>query len=166
MKLERLGWNMTPARFEMSGGGALNVLKMRTEKPVLEMRSHRPVVKIDQSQCFAEAGLKGMTDFRVDTNSYAQSAVAKGIARIVDNGNEMMAIENGVDAIAEQADNNAFGIFEQEFVYTAIPKSRPKISVDPWTMNYSYTPGRIINETEPKRVQTSYTPPRFEYYVK
>lgn len=156
---------MTPARFEMSGGGVQNALKLRTEKPKLDMQSSRPTIKIDQSQCFAEAGLKGIADFSADTNSYARSIFLKGIARIVDDGNRMMVIENGSDAIAEQADYNAHGMFEQEFVYTTIPKSRPKISIDPWTMNYSFAPGRVINETQPKKVQIDYAPPRFEYYI-
>lgn len=165
MKLVRLGWHRTPARVEMSGNGAWNIVNIRTEKPKLEMEHKLGKIQIDQTECRAEVGLKGMTDFRVDNTSYGQSVLAKGIARIVDNGNQFIEIQNGADMIAEQADYNAFGMFEQEFGYAAIPVSKPKITVDPATKNYQFRPGRVHIEDAGKKVQIIYTPGKFEYYT-
>ncbi|MDO4753366.1 MAG: DUF6470 family protein [Bacillota bacterium] len=165
MKLVRLGWNRTPARTDMKGNGAWNVIHITTEKPRLEMEHKLGKIHIDQSQSFAEVGLKGMADFRADNTSYGQSVLAKGIARIVDNGNQFIEIQNGADMIAEQADYNAFGMFEQEFGYGVIPATPPKITVDPATKNYHYKPGRVHVSDTGKRVQISYTPGKFEYYT-
>lgn len=165
MKLVRLGWHRTPAKTDMQGNGAWNVVEITTEKPRLEMQHQLGKLHIDQSQCFAEVGLKGMTDFRADNTSYGQSVLARGIARIIDNGNQFIEIQNGTDMIAEQADYNAFGMFAQEFEYTAIPKSRPVITVDPATRNYQFTPGKVHVSDTGKRVQLYYTPGKFEYYT-
>lgn len=165
MKLVRLGWHRTPAHTDMQGNGGWNLVNIRTEKPKLDMEHKLGQIHIDQSQCRAEAGLKGEVDFRVDNASYGQSVYAKGVARIVDDGNQFIEIQNGVDMIAEQADYNAFGMFEREFGYVAIPQSKPKITVDPATKNYRFTPGRVHIEDTGKKVQVSYTPGKFSYYI-
>lgn len=166
MKLIKLGWNSTPARLEMRGNGNQNVLDLQTEKPRLEMKSELGKLHIDQSACFSEAGRKGVTDFRQDVISYAQSVFARGVARIVDNGDQFIDIHTGVNAVAEQADYNAFGMFEQQFGYAVIPKSRPKITVDPATLNYHFTPGRVHVGMQDRKVQSTYYPGRIEYYIK
>lgn len=150
---------------EMAGNGNQNILSIRTEKPRIEIESKLGKLHIDQSACFSEAGRKGMADFRADVISYAHSVYARGIARIVDNGNQMIEIQNPADAIAEQADYNAFGMFEQEFVYTTIPKSRPKITVDAATLNYKFHPGRLENTTRERAVQISYTAGNVRFYT-
>lgn len=166
MELTRLSWTHTPAKLEIKGNGAQNLLDLTIEKPRLEMESTRPQIKIDQSACFEECGLAGVEAFRNANISHARSMMANGISRIISDGDALMNIQNGGDAIAEQADYNAYGIFQNEYGYGAIPMSRPTITVDPGTLNYTFTPGRVVNNAPQKKLEMVYTPGRFDYEVK
>ncbi len=165
MKLVRVGINTTPSKLTMEGNGAQNKLQMHTEKPKLNMESKRPVLHIDQSDCWAEVGLKNVSAFREDSISYSQSVYAKGVARIIDQGNRDMEIQNGSDSIAEQADYNAFAQFEQEFTTGFVPTSRPKISVEPGSLNYSFQKGSVHNNTSDEKVRISYQKGSIEYHT-
>lgn len=165
MQLTRLGWNRTPYRFEMQGTDNLNLLDMQTEKGRLEMQSSKPTIKIDQSQCFSEIGRKGVTDFRADNTDYGRAMLRQAVARMVDQGNRMIDIHIQADAFAEQADYNAFGMFEREFNLDFIPKSRPQITIDPWSMNYSYKAARVINNSYPRKAQFNFTYGRLDFYT-
>ncbi len=163
MKLVKISIRTTPATLDIQGNGLQNTLRLEREKGSFEIRSTKPRVQIDQRACFAEAGRKGMTDFRQDMISYAQSVLTRGIARIIDQGNEAIAIQYPQDVVAEQADYNAFGMFEQEFGYGTMPSSRPTITVDRGTLNYSYQPDRLVNKTQRNELRTTYQRGRVEF---
>lgn len=118
-------------------------INMDTELPKVEIRTTDPEIKIDQRQCFAEAGIKSPIDFSRENSDIAKKAAFQGIARIVQEGNQMADIHLGRDVIVENADHNAFGIFEREFVYGAIPKSRPKIDVKMGTLDIKFIEGKL-----------------------
>lgn len=161
-----LGWNTNNAKLDISGNGASNILKMSTTKPMVMLKTEKPQIQIDQSQCFAEAGLMSISDLIADNAEYGKQKVSEGISRIVEQGNQLAAIENGGDPITEQAQSNAYDMFEHEFVYTTIPKSRPKIDFIRGTVDAQLQEGKVNNETQFKKLDVNYTPGKVEYFMK
>ena len=143
-----------------------NVLDIKTEKFSVDMKMENGNLKIDQNQCFNEAGLKDIKAFMDDYVNYSKQAVSDGVDRIVSEGNSFADIHNNVDAVAQNADNNAYGIFEHEYNLDFIPKSRPKINYTSGKVNIDYRPGKIVNNSLPKNDLGTYTPGNLDIYVK
>lgn len=110
-------------------GAIITPLYMESTYPQLYIDRKLPKVRIDQSQCFAESGLKNPIDATADIVADAYVKAREGIGRIVDEGNRMAMIENDMpDAVPEIAFENSFE--EKELTLDCMPKSRPKIEVD------------------------------------
>jgi len=149
----------------MRGNGA-KPLNVESQIARLDMESTKPQVQIDQTECFAEAGLKNIKAFMDDAVAYGQQKFSEGVSRIVSDGDSMAAIESGYDPIADQAFQNAYAMFDHEFNYDAIPKSKPRIDVSPGNVNYNYTPAQVQNNTVAQPIENSYTPGKVEIAVK
>ncbi len=154
----------TPAKLEQNGNGS-RTLNLDIQKPELEMETKQVKVLIDQSQPFAEAGLKNIRAFMDDNNAYSQQIYSQGVSRIVSQGNELKEIQNDYDPIPDQAISNAYDMFDKEFNYGAVPTSRPTITVDPGNVNYSFRRGSVSNLSQPQKVQMSYTPYQISYSI-
>ena len=147
-------------------GNNSRVLNTTSDLPKLQIQSSKANIEIDQSQCFAEAGLKNLKAMIEDSISYGMQMLNKGISRIVSDGNVWSNIQNGSDPIPDQAIYNAYEQFEKEFNYTAIPQSRPKITVAPGEINYQFRPGHINSNSNPRPVKMNYKPWKVQYAVK
>ena len=160
-----LGWDTQKATLTQSGNGA-QTLQLNIQKPLLEMQTTLPKIQIDQSQPFAEAGLKNIKAFMSDAVSYGQQIVSQGIARIVDQGNSFIEIHTGVDPIPDQAVYNAYDMFEKSFNYGAIPQSRPDITLKRGEVNTTLNRGTVQNNSSPQKVEMNYTPWQVSYHLK
>lgn len=160
-----LDWNVSKANLSQSGNGALT-LDLQIQKPLLEMQTTLPKVQIDQSQPFAEAGLKGIKAFMDEVVSIGRQIVSEGIERIVSQGNDFINIHTGVDPIPDQANYNAYDMFEKSFNYGVIPQSRPSISLQEGRVNTTFNPGSVNNQSAPRKVQMDYTPWQINYFMK
>lgn len=153
------------AKLYQEGNGA-SILDIKTQKPLLEISTTKPEVRIDQSQCFEEAGLKGLKAFMNDAVSHSKQKLQEGIARIVSDGNAYANIQSGQDPIPDQAIYNAYEMFTHEFNYDTIPKSRPSIELVRGTVNYKFNRGQVINSTKASPVRMTYEPWKVEIAVK
>ncbi len=160
-----LAWNTKQAALEQSGNGK-NTLDIQTVKPQIQIRTTKPEIKIDQSQSFAEAGIKGFWDFMKDTEGFTQQMLQRGIDRIVSDGNEWLDIHTGRDPIPDQAVYNAFEMFDKQFNYGVIPTSRPKMDLQRGDVKIDYQKGKVVNNTVPTKIQMQYSPWRIDYYMK
>ena len=160
-----IGWDTQDAVLQYSGQTALT-LDLNIVEPQLEMASVAPKLKIDQSQCFYEIGLKDMGRFMRDAVAYSRAQLAKGVQRVVSQGNALADIHLNQDPIPQQARYNAFESNLKEFNYGVVPKSRPKITVERGDVNYRLKRGRVENNTKAVQVQSYYQPWRIQYYVK
>ncbi|MDO4800405.1 MAG: DUF6470 family protein [Bacillota bacterium] len=161
----RLDWHKTDAVLEHRGNGKA-VLDIRTVAPRLEMERTAPQIRIDQSETFASAGLKSPSRLLADHVAYARQMAMQGMARIASDGNQMIDIHTGTDAIAAQADYNAFGMFENEFGYGVIPSVPPRIEVVPGSITYRFIPGHVENHTIPGTLELTYRPYQMQFFTK
>lgn len=160
-----IGWDVQKARLDQSGNG-INILDLTIEKPLLEMRTELPKIQIDQSQSFTDAGLKSLKAMMDDSISYGRQIVSQGVARIVDQGNSFIEIHSGVDPIPDQAIFNAYEMFDKEFVYGAIPQTRPSISLRKGNVYTTFNSGKVNNQSTPRKVDMQYTPWQVSYHMK
>jgi hypothetical protein len=160
----RLEYQTVNAEVERQGNGGL-ILSIETERASIDMESRQPEIQIDQTACFAECGLKNLKDFMADSIAYGQQKYNEGVARIVEDGNQMAAIENKVDPIPDQAIQNAYTMFEHEFNYDAIPKSKPVITLKEGDVTYRYKPASVRNDTMSRMVESAYTPGRVDFAI-
>jgi len=97
-------------------------IRVENQLPQVHIENTFVKVEIDQTQPFSEAGLKPVLEWAYDATGRARQAVASYTATTVDQGNQMADIQNGSNAIAEQADGNAFGQFSVDYNVESIPK--------------------------------------------
>ncbi len=161
----QLGWQTQNAKLAMSNNH-IQALDLEIQKPTLEMQSKAPRILIDQTQPFAEAGLKNIQAFMEESVSHAKQVLLEGIGRIVDDGNAWIDIHNDYDPIPDQAVYNAYEMFDKSFNYGAIPTSRPRIDVDEGSVTYHFTPGRVTNRGPMQKVDMQYTPGKVDYFMK
>lgn len=148
-----IGVNTTPTKVKISQPKA--DIEMHQEYAKVQIKKEPLQIKIDQSQCFNEAGLKNNTAFAGDIVEQGQQAVLEGIARIVAEGNAMADVENRVNAVAEIAADNSIQV--PDFNIDFIPKSRPiidfvggniDIQVDEGYVDLKVTPNKPIIDVE------------------
>jgi len=143
-----------------------DILDIKTEKFDFIIDRDKGSLQIDQNQCFNEAGLKDIRAFMDDYVSYAKQKVSEGVDRIVREGNNLANIQNGMDGFVENADHNAFGLFQHEFNIDFIPKSRPIINYMPDKIKTDYKPGKIINNSIPSNELGEYKAGKVNIYMK
>lgn len=138
-------------------------------------------VEIDQSRCFAEAGLKNILEVIRDYAQEGRAALLEGIGRRAAEGTQMAAIDKGrriEDIIAEKTLPRL-----AQSVLTFIPQSRPEISfvggktykIEPGETNtkitanlptHDYTPGSVrIYPTQYPELQIDWVPSKFDKLV-
>ena len=159
-----IGWHTKDAVLKQSGQGepALNI---DITDPQLRVDSKPPKLSIDQSECFAEAGLKDIKRMMSDHVSKAKQQLMEGIQIIVQQGNEMADVHNG-NPIPTQAKYNAYDRYVKEFNYGTVPKSRPKISVASGDVQVKVSPGKVENKSKPKPLRSSYERWKVDFYIR
>ncbi len=139
-------------------------LQIETEPAMLNMKQEHVRVKIDQSQCFSEAGLKGRAELSEEFAQLGRQAVLDGIARMVDEGNTMAAIANGQNAVANIAAAKVFRP-PDDFNIDFIPKSRPRIEFEGGKVFFDPQPGKVNIRAKINPPEISATYPQLQFYT-
>lgn len=150
----------TPARLEMEKSKA----ELSIEQPQARMEvSHTPSkLTIDQTEAWAQLSFKSIPRLVEDAKHEGYQAWFEGVARVSQEGDELMKIENGGSPIPEQARRNSEPA-SYEFNIGWIPSQgsvkidykASKIDID-WKVNkpiissnvtkqevYQYSPGKV-----------------------
>lgn len=138
-------------------------VKMNTVPTELNMRTEHIKVKIDQSQCFRETGLKSVLELSDESAALGRQAVLDGVARVVDEGNILAMIENKSNAVVEIALDQTFTP-PADFNVDLMPKSRPKIEFVGGEVNFDPVLGGVNIEVQVNPPEISATPASIEYF--
>lgn len=160
----QIGVNRAPARLEMQSPGF--TLDISVTQPQTKIEYSLPEITIDQSQCFSEAGRKGIADFAEENASFAVSKMLESIGRIAEQGNALTDIQFGGNPIVDQSYYNAYDQFEHEFNMATIPKSRPKIEVIEGSLDIQVIEGKLTNNTVSQKTSMQYVKGAIEVYLK
>lgn len=159
-----IGMNTTQGKMNIDYGKSN--FRMETKNPKIDMNITQPKVMIDQTKPLAEIGIKKISDF-IKTNAGEGKAVcSKGIARIVQQGNELARIETGNNAISSQARYNAFDQYKKEVNIDFIPKSRPKVDLKEGKVDINLEKGEVSVQSKPQDVNLNYNAAKVEVYIR
>jgi hypothetical protein len=103
-------------------------MEIKTTPADLGLEIEKPRVIIDQSQCFSEAGLKGIFELTEENAQLAQQAALEAIGNYATEGTRLAQIETRVNVIAEIGAEKLLPE-PAEINIKFIPQSRPKIDV-------------------------------------
>lgn len=141
--------------------------EIRQVKPELIIDSAMTAVQIDQSACFAEAGLKGSQELSREYAEMGRQAALEAIGRIVEEGNTMARTPWSVSlrtilANLVQERHPLFVDFNVKF----IPQSRPDIEWTPGYLNIDWSLGGAEIGYTPSKPLHQYTPGKAEVYIR
>ncbi len=159
-----IGIQTTPGKMNISQPAP--DVQMHTEHPRVEIESTLPKVQIDQSQCFAEAGLKNFLDLTRESAQIGQQALMRGIERRGRQGDDLANIQNGFQAIPNQAEENAFELFTKEFNIGTVPKSRPQIDLIEGQVNIQVREGKVNTNVKINKPIIDYTRGKVDIYLR
>ena len=159
-----IGIDRTPGGFDMRQPKA--DMELNIEHPKVEIRTEHGQVRIDQSQCFSEAGLKSFSELTADNAAFARQKVMQTIEKIGRQGDELMAIEAKYDPIPGQAEENAFTWDDVVFNFDLIPKSRPKVDFVGGTVDIQVKEGRVNLQVQVNKPIINYTPTKLDIYLR
>lgn len=142
-----IGINTIPANISISQPKADFEIHQKHAK--VDVRTEPIEIRIDQRQCFNEAGLKDNTAFMEDNVQEAKQNLLQWIGRVSSEGNMMAAIENNMDAIAEIALDNSIQVYD--FNVDFLPKSRPKIDFIGGKVDIQVDEGYVELKTKPNK---------------
>ncbi|MFT9494655.1 DUF6470 family protein [Anaerosolibacter sp.] len=159
-----IGINRIPGKLDIQQ--PMVEMELNIEHPRVEIDTEPARVQIDQSQCFAEAGLKNFLDLTTDNAAYARQKSLEGIERVVRQGNELAAIHIEGNPIADQAEENSVFWNNREFNFDLIPKSRPKIDSIGGTVDVKLIEGKIDPQVKAQKPIINFTPGNVEIYLR
>jgi len=138
--------------------------ELTTERPKLDIHSEKGVLYIDSSKAWDALGHGPFLETMNKIYSRAHEVVMQGIAKIVEDGNRMAAIQNGGNAIAEIAKEKGAEFFEFEFMGDA---SSGNVSMHyvPGKLDIQVKEGKVNIETHPNRPEINYTRGKLDIYM-
>ena len=139
-------------------------LNIQTTPSELNMHTEHVRIRIDQSRCFAEAGLKSVFELTYEFAQRGIQASLEAIGNEVYEGNLMGAIKNKIDAIAAIAAQKAFPP-PADFNIALMPQSRPKIDFIGGEVSYNPQMGNVSIEIRPNKAEINVTPGSVEIYM-
>ncbi|MEN6327258.1 MAG: DUF6470 family protein [Syntrophomonas sp.] len=155
----QIGVRTTLANLQFSSSPAQ--VQIKTTPGKLEIESPRPKIHIDQSQCFANAGLKSPARLSADRASEGYSATMEAIARISSEGDQLARIKG--TSLADIALSHSSET--HEFDVKAIPQQPPEISFETYPVQFSYQPAEVQIDANPSQIDTCIEPGYAETYL-
>ncbi|MDQ7096261.1 DUF6470 family protein [Desulfosporosinus sp. PR] len=131
-------------------------LQMENTPATLEMRQPHGELTIDSEPCRYSIGIKNNSEFARDNAEYGRETVQKTIARIMEEGDKLAAIQNKSNAFADIAAAHS--------AHTELPRvtlayiALPNITYQAQPVQFNPIDGKINYNLEPGQVQGDYQP--------
>ncbi|WP_456277629.1 DUF6470 family protein [Bacillus sp. AK128] len=114
-------------------------------------------LEIDQSQAFKDVGIMDVFERTEQFVSKAKGQWYEGVARIAREGNQMMKIENGGNAIPRIAKQNSQPNIKQAGLgYLPSSHFAVKINIEPTKVDINIEPNKV-------QIDSKTNPPQFKY---
>lgn len=165
-KMVRLGMNSTQPTTSYSIRKPK--LNLQIKKPEISIRTTKPRVLIDQTEAFADVGLKKPLRLSKDFAAESRRLMLHGIAKSANQGDELTNIHQVSDdtIIADQAEYNAYGQFVYEWNYDYIPKNGPRFSPLRGEININLNKGQVNGDFQKGSVETTLNRGKVDIYLR
>lgn len=155
----RIGVNTTPVSMNFQSSRAK--IESTTVPAQLEIESPRPVLHIDQSQCFADAGLKSPSCFTAERAAEGHQGIMEAIERISAKGDQLAKIKGASVADIALQRTTETHVYDVK----AIPQQPPEIRCEVYPVKFDYQPAQIERTVTPASIDTAITPGRVDIYL-
>lgn len=161
----QLGINQTRANIEIHQKHA--DLKIKQPPPDVEITLTKGKLYIDQSEAFADAGLKHPLRKSKEWAQQSKQKLLSGIATDASQGDQMMKIENGNNAIPQIAKTNSTPKM-QDFNLAYVPSSMFQVKFDyqPSELKVDIKTSKPIVKARVNPPEINYRPWQTDIYVK
>lgn len=159
-----LGIQTTPGRMDIEQPKAELDIQQPAGKMEIERRPSR--LTIDQTEARADMDLKSVRRRIEEHSQQGYEDWLAGLARVAQDGDELMMVENGGNAIADQAKRNSENPM-YDFNIGWIPSAGSvKIGYDPGSVRVNFEPQKVINNTRAVKPTIQYTPAQVDISMK
>lgn len=138
--------------------------EMTTELPKLEIHSEQGKLYIDSSKAWDALGHGPALETMSKIYSRAHEVALQGIAKIVEDGNRLAAIQDGGNAIAEIAKERGAEFFEFEFMGDA-SMDNVDVHYEPGKLDIQVKEGKVNLDTHPNPPEINYTRGKLDIYM-
>jgi len=138
--------------------------ELTTERPKLDIHSEKGTLYIDSSKAWDALGHGPALETMSRIYSRAHEVVMQGIAKIVEDGNRMAAIQNGRNAIADIAKEKGAEFFEFEFMGDA-SVNNVDMHYEPGKLDIKVEEGKVSLNTHPNPPEINYTRGKLDIYM-
>ncbi|MFC7785935.1 DUF6470 family protein [Rossellomorea sp. GCM10028870] len=159
-----LGIQTTPGRMDIEQPKAELDIQQPAGKMEIERRPSR--LTIDQTEARADMDLKSVRRRIEEYSRQGYEDWLAGLARVAQDGDELMMVEHGGNAIADQAKRNSESPM-YDFNIGWIPSAGSvKIGYDPGSVRVNFEPQKVINNSRPQKPTIHYTPAQVDISLK
>ncbi|MGR6837100.1 DUF6470 family protein [Syntrophomonas erecta] len=138
-------------------------VELQTDLPRVKLQSERSRLSIDQSQCFADAGRRNVSQFRDYYREYSQSCGYQAIVKISSEGDMLGHLEKGItieDLAASAMDSDL------DYNVAAVPSQPPHIEFHTSPVNVDFIPGTVHIQAVPGQVENQFQWGKVEIYLR
>jgi hypothetical protein len=159
----RLGWEVQKASYSFEPAHT----SIEIEQQPAEMRVHRtnPLVLIDQTECRADMDMKHIFRRNAEFAAYGKQQVMRYIADTVAEGEQLGAIENKGNTIANLAKGKKL-LPDHQFIYRNVPGNFSlRYEIVPGELDIQWTRGQIFMGVHYSPFQHHYERGKISYYT-
>jgi len=138
--------------------------EFNTEQPKLDITSEKGALFIDSSKAWDALGHGPFLETMNRIYTKATQVALQGIAKIVEDGNRLAAINQGGNAIAEIAKEKGADFFEFEFMGDA-SVNNVSLHYQPGKLNIQVKEGKVNLNTHPNRPEINYNRGKLDIYL-
>ena len=125
---------------------------------ILEIFTTRSQLSIDTTEARADVDMKSVFRRSEENAQFGKQGAMEGIARRAQEGQQLIRIENGSNAIVEIAKHNATPPPAPMGIRFVGNHSSVQVSIQPGTTNIRFTPQKAINDVQINKPIHQYTP--------
>ena len=148
----QIGIKSTAPRLDMKT--TLPRLEVETIPGQLDISSPNPQLHIDQSKCFADAGLKTPEMLLDSVWSQAKSDALAAIEGIVQEGNQFASVKG--PSPGDILLNRYTSGQQHEFGIKAMPQQPPEIWAEVYPIQVEYTPAQVQGTVIPGSIENNF----------
>ncbi|CEH30603.1 hypothetical protein AM501_15300 [Aneurinibacillus migulanus] len=159
----KLGWDTQQPSYSFNPSRATLSIEQKPAEMVLNPTP--PRVLIDQTECWADMDLKHIFRRNAEFASYGKQQVLQYISRVMQEGEQLRAIENKGNAIASIAKSKKL-IPDHQFTYRNVPGNFSlKMQGVPGALNMEWREGEITVDVQQTPFEHHYEKGKITYHT-
>jgi hypothetical protein len=138
-------------------------LTLSHSEPQIQISTTNAQLHIDQTECFADTGIKNNKDFASDRAQFAEQNLLDYIGKMSSNGDRLAKMEQGGKRNLQIIHEEQYDTVDYNF--GLMPTHRPSIDVELGEFNMEVIEGVVNNQYSQIPLEMDYTPSKVQFYM-